>query len=489
VPSEHHFDGAHRRVRGRKEVLPLKRLSTSTVAVAAGAVALLATGAATLAAAPRSSTEPVELTLLDNSIRGGTNENDAIWIEEEVIPAFEAEMEAAGTPVTVTFEGQGVSDEDYKAQLALDLGAGEGPDVFSIDGLWVGEFALAGYIAPLADVVGADYESWDGWTQINDAVQANASFDGAVYGIPHETDARVVFFNKEIFAAAGLPEDWQPATIDEVLEAARTIKETNPDVIPIQLNAGVAMGEATTMEGALPLLAAAGGQVYDAATGLWTGATPEMIQMFDTYATIYGDEGLGDTDLQLLQDGRDRSFEAFANGEIGMLIESDYFWRSVVNPEGGIFPIDDRDTAVGWAMIPAYAAGGALGGFDGASMSGGGLWTLSPNTEHPAEAWALVTSINSAEQIEARLAGSAQVTARDDVNAEVLADDPMLSYIAEEILPITHYRPSFAEYTQVSVALQEAVESVVNGTSAEDAADGYQAAVEGIVGADAVNGG
>ena len=219
----------------------------------------------------------------------------------------------------------------------------------------------------------------------------------------------MIFFNKEIFVAAGLPEDWQPASIDEVLEAARTIKESNPDVIPIQLNGGVSMGEATTMQGALPLLAAAGGQVYDADAGLWTGATPEMIQMLDTYATVYGDEGLGDVDLQLLQDGRDRSFEAFANGEVGMLIESDYFWRSVVSPDGGIFPMEDRDTVVGWAMIPAYEAGAALGGFDGASMSGGGLWTLSPNTEHPAEAWALMTFMNSAEQIEARLAGSAQV--------------------------------------------------------------------------------
>ena len=58
-------------------------------------------------------------------------------------------MEAAGTPVEVSFEGQGVDDEDYKTQLALDLGSGEGPDVMSIDGIWVGEFATAEYIRPL----------------------------------------------------------------------------------------------------------------------------------------------------------------------------------------------------------------------------------------------------------------------------------------------------------------------------------------------------
>ena len=26
-----------------------------------------------------------------------------------------------------------------------------------------------------------------------------------------------------------------------------------------------------------------------------------------------------------------------------MLIESDYFWRSVINPDGGNFPMEDRD--------------------------------------------------------------------------------------------------------------------------------------------------
>ena len=305
------------------------------------------------------SAETVQLSLLDNSIKGGKNEASATWLEDEVIPAFEAEMAAAGTPVEVSFEGRGVDDEDYKSQLALDLGAGEGPDVFAIDGIWVGEFATAEYIAPLTDVVGPEADDWDGWAQINDAVQANASFDGNRYGIPQGTDGRVIYFNKDLFEQAGLPTDWAPTTIDEVLDAARTIKEKLPDVTPIQLNGGVAMGEATTMQGALPLLAAAGGQVYDEESGTWTGATPEMIQMLGTFATIYGDEGLGDADLQLLQDGRDQSFEQFANGEIAMLLEGDYFWRSVIAPDVGNFPMANRDDAVGWARIPAYAAGGA----------------------------------------------------------------------------------------------------------------------------------
>jgi multiple sugar transport system substrate-binding protein len=473
--------------RDRKDKSMRKR-STFTVALGGGLLAVLAAGSGALATAPRTTPDTVELSLLDNSIRGGKNERSAVWIEDELIPAFEAEMEAAGTPVEVSFEGQGVDDEAYKTQMALDLGSGEGPDVMSIDGIWVGEFATAEYIRPLTDVVGPEVEEWEGWAQINEAVQANGMFEGARYGIPQGTDGRVIYFNKEIFAAAGLPEDWQPTTVEEVLEAARTIKEANPDVIPIQLNGGVSMGEATTMQGALPLLAAAGAPVFDEEAGLWTGATPELIQMLGTYATIYGDEELGDADMQLLQDGRDRSFEAFANGEVAMLVEGDYFWRSVIHPdpEQSLFPMENRDEVVGWAMIPAYEAGGALGGLDFASMSGGGVWTMNSKTEHPAEAWALLTFMNSAAQVEAGLGGQPRITNREDVNAEILTADPLLSFMAEEVLQYTHFRPSLAVYPQVSVALQEAVESVVSGTSPEDAAAEYQAALEELVGADAV---
>jgi multiple sugar transport system substrate-binding protein len=468
--------------------MAMKTRSWLKVAVAAGLTGALVAGSGVLATTP-SDAEPVELTIIANAIRGGKNDREATWIEDTLIPDFEAEMEAAGTPVSVTFEGRGVDDEDYKAQLALDLGAGAGSDIVAVDGIWVGEFATAEFIAPLADVVGPEVDDWEGWEQINEAVQANATFEGERYGIPGGTDGRVIYINKEIFAEAGLPEDWQPATVDEWLEAARTIKEAMPDVIPIQLNGGVAMGEATTMQGALPLLAAAGGEVFDEESATWTGATPAMEAMLGTYATVYAEEELGDVELQLLQDGRDRSFEAFANGEIAMLLEGDFFWRSVVHPDVGTFPMEDRDDVVGWAMIPAYEPGGALGGFDGASMSGGGLSVINPNTDHPAEAWELLSFMNAPEQVISGLAGQPRITARDDVNAEILADDPLLSFIAEEVLPVTHFRPALAEYPQASVALQEAVEAAVTGTSAEDAAAEYQSALEGIVGADAVTGG
>ena len=215
-------------------------------------------------------TAAVTLTITANAISGGKNAAEADWIRDWVIPEFEAAQTEAGNEVTVEFLEEGVDDEDYKTKISLDLQAGEGADIIGIDGIWVGEFAEAGYIAPLSEVAGDAVESWDGWDQMSDSVQAAMSFEDERYGVPQGADGRVLYYNKDLFSQAGLPEDWQPTSWDEVLEAGRSLSALD-GVIPIQLNAGTAMGEATTMQGLLPLLAGTGTEVY--ADGMWNGNT------------------------------------------------------------------------------------------------------------------------------------------------------------------------------------------------------------------------
>ena len=428
----------------------------------------------------------VTLTITSNSVAGGKNELNATWIEEWVIPEFTKLQRDKGVDVTIEHDGVGVDDADYKAKVALDFGSDIGGDIVEIDGIWLGEFAQGGQVRPLGEVVGGDEaDAWDGWDQIPDAVEALGEFEGERYGIPVGTDGRVIFFNKKLFAQVGLPEDWQPTSWDEITAAAVSLKSL-PGVTPIQLNAGTAMTEATTMQGVLPLLAGTGSEIW--ADGKWQGGTDDVTAVLDLYQQIYRG-GLGDPVLQQAAKGRDKSFELFAQNKIGMLFESDYFWRSVVAPETGVAPMADRDTAVGWAKIPARTPGSGVDGQDFVSMSGGSIRLINPNTEYPQQAWELLTFMNSAEATKARLDGTAQITQREDVNAEVLAGDPMLGFVAEEVLPITRFRPGLAEYPRVSAALQQATADVVAGSGAEEAAAGYQRALVEIVGEDAVSGG
>jgi multiple sugar transport system substrate-binding protein len=421
------------------------------------------------------------LRIAANAIAGGKNATTADWITNWVIPRFIEDQKSKGRTAKVEFQPSGASDEDYKSKISLDLKTGSGADIYNIDGIWVGEFADAGYIKPIEELVGGKdkVDGWEGWNQIPTSVQGNMSYKDKRYGVPSGTDGRVIYFNKALFAQAGLPADWQPKSWDEIISAGQTLKARLPGVTPIQLNAGTAMGEATTMQGLLPLLVGAGQQIW--ANGKWQGNTQAMRDALGFYQKVYGG-GLGDPVLQQDAKGRDKSFQAFAAGKMAILFESDYFWRSVVEPTKGIAKMADRDQNVGYALIPAIRPGAGIRGQDFVSMSGGGGHVLSPGSQYPQQAWDLLQFMNSKDATIALLGGAARITQRKDVNDEVLKSDPLLSLISQRVLPLTAYRPGFAEYPRVSQALQQATLDVATGKSPAEAAATYQHTLGSIVG-------
>ena len=421
-----------------------------------------------------------------NAIKGGKNSLQAEWIQDYITPNFIRDEASKGLTVAVKFNGKGIADEDFKAGLALDLLSKGGADLLNIDGIWVGEFADAGYIKPLAKIVGKSYTSWEGWGQIAPAVADMMSYKGAKYGIPSGTDGRVLYFNKEVFTAAGLPTDWQPQSWADVLAAANTIKTKVPGVTPIQMDSGTAMGEATTMQGVLPLLVGTGERIYNDQTGKWTGNTSGIRQVLQFYSDIYNG-GLGNKDWQVSATGRDQSFAAFAQKKVGILGEGDYGWRGVWSPTTGNFKMPDRNTEIGYALIPAVSAGKGIRRQSYVSMSGGGGFVLNPNTKNAAVAWALLTYMNSRDAVQAFVAGQPRITQRNDVNSFLTRSDPLMAFVSKKVMPLTAYRPGFAIYPQVSVALQQATLDVISGDSVAKAAATYQASLVKLVGANKVN--
>ncbi|MGI8574603.1 MAG: extracellular solute-binding protein [Egibacteraceae bacterium] len=430
--------------------------------------------------------EAVNISIIENAVRGGKNAATAAWLLEDVIPAFEQRMADEGQNVTVELVEGGTGDDDYKTRLALDLRVGEGADIMGFDQFWLSEFNAAGYLAPLEEIVGPQVSDWEGWDAIPEAVQGSLVLEDQRYGIPFGTDGRVLFFRKDVFEQAGLPTDWQPESWQDILEAGRTIQQAMPDVVPLQFNAGQSMGEATTLQGFVPILLGTGVELYE---GQWQGNTEGLQQALGFFDTVYS-EGLGDADLQLRGDARDRTFEMFANGQIGVLAESDYLWRSVIAPEEGLFPVQNRDEVIGYAKIPAMEPGAGIRDEDFVSASGGTGRVMNPNTQHPEIAWEFLKELGSQEAVQAFVEREPRITARTDVNEQALEGQPMLSFVAEEVLPVTWYRPGFQEYPQVSEVIQQTVEDVVADRSAVDAAaQAYEQALIEIVGQENVGGG
>ena len=231
------------------------------------------------------------------------------------------------------------------------------------------------------------------------------------------------------------------------------------------------------------MLAGTGKPLFDETTKKWQGATVQVTAVLDFYKKIYG-SGLGDPKLQQDQSGRDESFAEFSKGKIGMLLEGDYFWRSIICPDKTCTTtsMPDRNATVGYALVPAEKPGMGVSGQDFVSVSGGTGWLLNPGTKYPQQAWDLLTYLASSSAQQQLSKTQIRISARDDVNKATLSRDPLLTFISTKVLPITVYRPSDENYDAVSLALQQATADVVSGKSAADAAHTYQASLEKAVG-------
>jgi len=457
-------------------------MKKKAIVLLAAGVTLVSLTACSSGSASKKGSDPVKLTIMENAIVGGKNSASAEWIKNWVIPQFEAYEKSQGKNVKVDFQGQGIDDGAYQTKQLLMLKSGQGPDVFDIDSMLTGQYAQAGYIKPLSELV-PNEKNWEGWNQINKATQQEFAYNGKVYGIPSGAGGRVLYYNKDLFAKAGLPTDWTPKSWNDVLAACQALSKIS-GITPMQLNAGTTMDEATTMQGVLPLLSGAGDTIYK--EGKWAGNSTALKDTLGFYKTLYVDNKYGNAELQQGTDARNESFQQFSQNKIGILLESDYFWRSVVNPDGGVDPMANRDSVVGYTLIPAMKPGTGVNGSDYVSYDGAGGLTLNPNSKNKELAWELLSFMNSKEAWVAQTSKTPRITPRNDVNKEVLAQDKFLSYVATKAMPLSLYRPGLADYAKVSSALQQATLDVITGTSVDKAGQTYEKTLKDIVGANNV---
>ncbi|MFC3704878.1 extracellular solute-binding protein [Devosia honganensis] len=416
----------------------------------------------------------VDLDITCRCVIGGVNSATAEWIEESVIPAFEA----ANPDINVTLNQFGGEDAQLTQQLALDFSTGAGPDISGFDGFLIPSFAEGGLLKSLDELIGEDYANWEGWDHISPGIRSILSYEGETYGVGLGTDVRMVFVRSDLLDEAGIDADgWQPSSWTDLLDAARKLKEAGVE-FPLQLNAGVAMGEATTMQGYWMALLGTGEAVTDA-DGKYIVSSPGILDTLELYKTIYVDEALGDQRAQMLADGRNRSFANFRDGKTAMLVEGDWFYRSVTAP-GAEFEVADRDEVMSWKKMPAQEPGAGWNGQDFVSISGGTGYVINPNTEHPQEAWKFLSFMMSQEQMTAFQDYQPGIRSRSDVP---IPDSPFLTETSQALLPLTTARPNDANYNAVSQEIQRMTEAVVSGElSPEEAMAQYKAAVVSIVG-------
>ncbi len=133
----------------------------------------------------------------------------------------------------VTIEITILENEAFKERLVTVMQAGDPPDLFQSWGggvLW--EFAAADLVRNIAPELEGEWK---------DSFSAQAALelygqDGEYYGVPWTWGAVGMFYNKDLFAQAGLDPEAPPTTWDELLATVQTLKDAG--ILPIALGEG-----------------------------------------------------------------------------------------------------------------------------------------------------------------------------------------------------------------------------------------------------------
>ncbi|MGH2477632.1 MAG: extracellular solute-binding protein [Candidatus Limnocylindrales bacterium] len=242
----------------------------------------------------------------------------------------------------VTVEHQEIPYDDLRQKLVTGLAGGTLPDVLRADIIWVPEFADQGALLALDE----EMPDFDDLTagMFEGPVSTNKWGDH-YYGLPLDTNTRVLFYNKAVFADAGVAA--APTTIDELEAAMTKVKALGAD------HFGYAEG-GTGPWSVLPWIWTFGGGITDdgltKATGTLNGpgTVAAVTRLQDWLAKGY-------LSPSVLGGGLATS-EQFGNDKAAMILEGPWM--------PGIFQNQFPDLDYDYATVPA-------GPSDTASVVGG----------------------------------------------------------------------------------------------------------------------
>ncbi|WP_285514825.1 extracellular solute-binding protein [Streptomyces sp. NBRC 14336] len=133
---------------------------------------------------------------------------------------------------------------------------------------------------------------------------------GEQYGMPFASSTRLLFYNKDLFAKAGL----QPPRTWAELKAAAAALKADGVKFPYALPLGPEEAQAETMQ----WLLSGGGGYTDTNAGIYSIDDPENVKTFDWLKSeLVGEDLVGPVAPRSLN--RADAFEAFTQGDVGML--------------------------------------------------------------------------------------------------------------------------------------------------------------------------
>lgn len=145
---------------------------------------------------------------------------------ETVIAAFEKDNPQ------VTVDNIPIPFDQMHQQLLIQTAGGDPPEVMQLNGPWPMELGGVGALADLSKYASKEFlaDNWKGGLQAGE-------YKGVLYAIPFGLTPHGFWWNKKLFAQAGLNPNDPPKTMDQLISDIKVLKAKLPsDVYPIGLD-------------------------------------------------------------------------------------------------------------------------------------------------------------------------------------------------------------------------------------------------------------
>jgi N,N'-diacetylchitobiose transport system substrate-binding protein len=255
------------------------------------------------------------------------------------------------------------------AKLITALAGSDPPDVMEIGNTDVAEFAASGGLVNLA----SDKSQFDNSSQWLTGLEGPAEYNGGLYAIPELAGDRVVVYNKQMFAKAGITHT--PTSLQQLVTDGAALKKTfsnvkdfSPFYLPGQ-----------EWYAAMPFVWADGGQIAVEKGGKWYGdlEAPSSLAGLKLYQQIQN--SLSTPASRNVNEDVPSDAQIFASGKSAMYIDGNWTLATDVADNKSL------TNEIGTFILPGVKSGSVAPVFLGGSDLG-----IAKNSPNQAQALAWV---------------------------------------------------------------------------------------------------
>ncbi len=341
-----------------------------------------------------------------------------------------------------------VSYKEKETKYTVESAAGRAPDVFHVHAFSLPMFFSKGFAKDLTPFIEKEGPGFlDAWYPLPLKLMQH---QGKMHAMPGDYMTMVLFYNTNMFKAAGLDVNKPPKTWDEFLAYAQKLtRDTDGDGKVDQWGFGTVGAKSPGFSMRFgPFLWSSGADYLTPDLKHSALNTPEASEAFTFFASLYTKHKVVPPGLTAMgpQDVRTQ----LAQKKVAMILGSGWTPPIVnkINPDLNAYevlscapaPMKNKPATAIWLSS----------------------WVMSPNTKHPDEAWELLKFITSKEMELKWFKDNRVISARKDVSgvAPEILNDKFASVMASQ-LPYGQVEPQIKQWPEImdtfTTSLQESI--------------------------------